>query len=70
MISLIEVLELPNFGHMTTYQSCDKILQMTSWAEIMTSSPLFQNTFTLRRPAVAIFADIIKIVTMFSKKIS
>ena len=33
----------------------------------MTSQPLFQNTFILRRPGVAIFADIIKIVTMFIK---
>ena len=29
----------------------------------MTSEPLFQNTFILGRPRVAIFADIIKIVT-------
>ena len=28
----------------------------------MTSQPLFQNIFTLRRPRVAFFADIIKIV--------
>ena len=34
----------------------------------MTSKPLFQNTFILRRPGVVIFADIIKIVTMFMKK--
>ena len=27
--------------------------------------PLFQNVFILRKPGVAIFADIIKIVTMF-----
>ena len=33
----------------------------------MTSNSLFQNTFILRRPRVAIFADIIKIVTMFIK---
>ena len=36
---------------------------MTSWTEIMTSEPLFHNTFILGRPRVAIFADIIKIVT-------
>ena len=30
---------------------------------------LFQKTFILRRPRVAIFADIIKIVTMFIKTI-
>ena len=33
----------------------------------MTSSPLFQNTFILRRPREAIFAAIIKIVTVFVK---
>ena len=31
----------------------------------MTSKYLFQNAFILRKPRVAIFADIIKIVTMF-----
>ena len=35
----------------------------------MTSSHLFQNTFILRRPRVTIFADIIKIVTIFIKAI-
>ena len=39
--SLIEMLELPNFGHMTTsiiyYESLDKILLMMSWTEIMKS---------------------------------
>ena len=30
---------------------------------------LFKNTVILRRPGVAIFADIIKIVTMFIKTI-
>ena len=29
----------------------------------------FQKTFILRRPGIAIFAEIIKIVTMFIKKI-
>ena len=33
------------------------------------SKPLFQNTFILRRPGVAIFADIIKIVFMLIKEI-
>ena len=33
----------------------------------MTSQPLFQNTFILRRPGVSIFADIIKIVTFLLK---
>ena len=39
--SLIEMLELPNFGHMTTstilFQSRDKILLVKLWTEIMTS---------------------------------
>ena len=42
---------------------------MTSWTKVMTSQPLFQSTFILRRPEVAIFADIIKFVTMFIKTI-
>ena len=33
----------------------------------MTSQPFFQKTFLLRRTGVAIFADIIKFVTMFIK---
>ena len=39
------------------------------WTKIMTSLLLFQNTFVLRRPRVGIFADIIKIVTMFVKTV-
>ena len=35
----------------------------------MTSEPLVQNNFILRRPSVAIFADIIKIVIIFFKTI-
>ena len=39
--SLIQMLELSNFGHMTTstiyIESRDKILLVTSWTEIMTS---------------------------------
>ena len=38
--SLIEIQELPNFGHMTTstirLESCDKALLVKSWTEIMT----------------------------------
>ena len=30
---------------------------------------LFQNTFILRRPRIVIFADIIKVVSMFIKTI-
>ena len=35
----------------------------------MTSQPLFQNNFILRRPRAAIFTDLIKIVNIFIKKI-
>ena len=35
----------------------------------MTSKPLFQVTFILRRPTVANFADIIKITTVFIRTI-
>ena len=40
----------------------------TWWTGIMTSKPVFQNTVVLGRPGVAIFADIIKIITMSIKK--
>ena len=36
----------------------------------MTSQPLFQNALILRMPGVVILADIIKVVTMFIKKIT
>ena len=39
--SLVEMIELPNFGHMTTStiqsESRDKILLMTSWIEAIMS---------------------------------
>ena len=35
----------------------------------MTSYPLFQNIFTSKRSRVAIFAEVIKSVTMFIKTI-
>ena len=39
--TLLEMLELPNFGHMTTstiqFKSHAKILMTVSWAEIMMS---------------------------------
>ena len=69
--SVIEMLELPNFGRMTPstiyFESRDKILLLTSQTKIMTSKPLFQNTFISRRPRVADFAENIKIRTMFIK---
>ena len=36
----------------------------------MTSQPLFQNTYSLRRPGVAILAGIIRIVFVFIETIS
>ena len=46
------------------------MLMVTSWTKIMTSKPLFQSPLILRRPGVDIFADIIKIVSMFIKTIT
>ena len=40
-----------------------------SSTEILASQPLFRNTVILRRPGVALFVDIIKIVTRFIKQI-
>ena len=44
--SLIETLELQNFGHMTTstiqFESRDTVLLVTSLTEIMTSKPFFK----------------------------
>ena len=42
---------------------------VTSWTETMTSYSIFQKTLILRRSGAAIFADIIKIVTMFIETI-
>ena len=69
----IDMLQLPNFDHITTFtikfKSHDKNLLVTSWTEIMTPYSVLQNTFILRRPGVAIFADIIEIVVMFFRTI-
>ena len=55
--SLIEGLELSNFGHMTTstieFEACGTILMVTWWTESKTSKPFFQNISILRRPRVA-----------------
>ena len=62
MTSFIEMLELLNFGHMSTrtstiwFKSRDKILMVLSWTKIMTSKCLFQNIFISRRPRAANFA--------------
>ena len=63
----MEMLEL---GHMNSStilcESRDKILSVTPSAGIITSQP--QNSVILRRSGVAIFADIIKIITRFIEK--
>ena len=70
--SVIEMLYLPNFAQMTTltiqFESRDKILLVTSWTEILTSLTLLQKTFSLRKPRVAIFADVIKTANILIKK--
>ena len=50
------------------FQSRDKILFLTTWAEIITSQPLFQNTFILRRPGAVNYPDI-KITIILKMKI-
>ena len=69
--SIIAMLELPNFGHMTKFSiwflSRGNSLLVTSWTEIVTSQPLYQNAFILRRSTVANLADIIKVSTIIKK---
>ena len=69
--SLTEMLELSNFGQITEFtiefESCNKVLLLTSWTKTMTPQLFFQKNLILRRLGVAIFAGIIKIVTLFIK---
>ena len=48
-------------------KSRDKILLVTSRTEIKTPKALFRNKFSLKRPRVANFVDIIKVATIFIK---
>ena len=72
IIFLIEMLKLPNFGQMITFtiqfELLKKILFVTSQSRIITSKNLFQKVLILRKPGRPNFADIIKIVTVFIKK--
>ena len=65
MTSLIELLELSNFGHLTTstieFESSDKIFLVALWSTILTSLHLFLSIFISGRPGVA---DIIIVLTM------
>ena len=54
-------------SYVIKFESRDKTF-LTSYAEIMTSGPLFQNSLILRSPRVGNFADIIKIATIFIKE--
>ena len=47
----------------------DKILLAMSWSAVMTSWSLFWNIFILRSLGEAYFPDIIKVITIFIKKI-
>ena len=67
------MLQLPNFGHTNTstiyLESRDKNFVGDVINKNYDVIPLFQNVVSLRRPGVAIFADIIKIITRFIKQI-
>ena len=54
----MELIELP-----ILFESRNKVLLVTSWPENVTSQPLFQNAFNLRRPELANIADIMFIKT-------
>ena len=65
------MLQLPNFGHMTTctkqFESYDKKFLVTSWKEILAPYFSFQNIFILRWLGAPSFDEIIKIAIMFIK---
>ena len=70
--SLIEMLELPHLVTWTNLQyNLNHVMKFCWWChqQELWCQPLFQNTIILRKPGVAIFADIIKILTRFIKKI-
>ena len=69
--SLIEMLELPNFGHITMQYKFSRVIKY--FADVMDRNYnviTFQTAFILRRSRVIIFADIIKIVIMFIKEVT
>ena len=71
--SLINMLHLPNFGCMTTsttkFESPDKNFVGDVMDKTYDVITLFETAFILRKFRVATFAEIIKIVTIFTKKI-
>ena len=60
--SVIKILELPNFGHMTACKYNFKISFLNPYQKL-----IFQNT--LRKPGVVNFADIIKTPSTLIKKL-
>ena len=72
--SLIETLELPSFGYITKstiwFESNEKNILGDVMDRNYDAINLFQNTYILRMPRVAIFADTMKFVIMFIKIIS
>ena len=70
--SLIEMLELPNFGHMITSTIRLDSSKKKIVGDVMDRSYdviIMSKYLILRGPRVAIFAEIIKIVTMLIKTI-
>ena len=65
MLELETLITWPHLQHNLSH--IKKILLLTSWAKIMTSEPLFQTNFILRRSKISNFAGIINIATMFIK---
>ena len=65
--SLVQMLELPNFIHMTI---CTIQIESRDLTEYMMSQTLFENIFILRKTGVANFAVIIKFALMLIKATS
>ena len=69
--SVIKMLKLPNFGHITKSTVLLRhVIKFCCWRheqKLWTLKPLFRNPFILRKRRVANFADIIKIAAMFMK---
>ena len=68
--SLTEMLEFPNFGHMTKSTiNLNHVIKICWWCheQKLWHHNLYFKIFILRRSGVAIFVDIMKIVTMFIK---
>ena len=68
--SLIEIAKLPNFGQMAKSTIKFVLRIKICWWCLDTNYDIFNSKFLfLRKPRVNIFADIIKILTIFIEKI-